>query len=259
MNILEEIVASKYKEVADRKAKTSTKQLETGIYFDRPVLSMKKFLIDPSKTGIIAEFKRKSPSKGIINDKVKIEDVVKAYSDGGASGVSVLTDENYFGGSMNDLIKARSVCSCPILRKDFIVDEYQILEAKSIGADVILLIAASLDKNQIKSLSEFAKSLSLEVLLELHEEKEMDKITGTISMIGINNRDLKTFKVNIEQSIKLANKLPKEYIKISESGIDEPATIKYLKNNGYKGFLIGESFMKSDDPGKAFNEFVKQL
>ncbi len=259
MNILEEIVASKYKEVAERKERIPIGELEKGIYFNRVTLSMQKFLLDPLKTGIIAEFKRKSPSKGMINETSKVEDVVKAYSSCGASGVSILTDTHYFGGSMNDLLLGRNSCICPILRKDFIVDEYQILEAKSIGADVILLIAASLDKKDIKQLSEFAKSLALEVLLELHDESEIEKITGAISMIGLNNRNLKTFTVDIEQSIKLANKLPKEFIKISESGIDDPKTIKHLKDNGYKGFLIGENFMKTDNPGKAFNDFINQL
>ena len=259
MNILDEITAAKRKEVEILKQATPARDLERSVLFDRQCLSLKDFILDPQKTGIIAEFKRRSPSKGVINDSASVESVTTGYAAAGASALSVLTDLNYFGGTNEDLLKARAVNAIPILRKDFVVDEYQVIEAKSIGADAILLIAAVLERQEIKRFSELAASLSLSVLLELHEESEFDKIDGVISVIGINNRNLKTFAVDVDQSILLAHKLPKEYLKVSESGIDDPRTIKHLKMNGYKGFLIGENFMKTPDPGKAMSEFVKGI
>jgi indole-3-glycerol phosphate synthase len=259
MNILEEIIASKYKEVAERKELYPVKLLEKSIYFETKPVSLKHYLLRPDKSGIIAEFKRKSPSKGMINKYASVEQVTIGYMQAGASALSVLTDENYFGGCNADLTTARKFNFCPILRKDFVVDEYQIIEAKSIGADAILLIAASLTKQQIIDLSAVAKSLSLEVLLELHDEEELDKIAGNIDCVGVNNRNLKTFKVDIEQSKRLAAQIPNTYVKVAESGIDSVETIKDFKQHGFKGFLMGEFFMKTADPGKACAEFVKQL
>jgi len=219
---------------------------------------LKKFLQDQSRTGIIAEFKRRSPSKGIINEKADVVEVTNAYTFNGASCLSVLTDEKYFGGSNEDLLKAR-VNEIPILRKDFIVDEYQILEAKSIGADLILLIAACLSPAEVRNLASFAKNIGLQVLLELHTEEELDHICDDTEIIGVNNRNLKTFKVDIERSLRMAEKIPADKIKIAESGISTANDIVIFRQNGFDGFLIGEKFMKEENPGLAFKNFVKDL
>jgi indole-3-glycerol phosphate synthase len=259
MNILDEIIAFKYKEVGQRKLNCTISGLEKSKYFQRETISLKNSILDSSKSGIIAEFKRKSPSKGIINNSVTVEKVTTGYANYGASGLSVLTDEIFFGGSNADLSNARECNSIPILRKDFVVDEYQIVEAKSIGADAILLIAACLSADQIKKLSKFAKSLSLEILLELHSEDEFDEIYHEVDLIGINNRNLKTFKVDIEQSKRYAAIIPNTFVKIAESGINSVEVIKDLKTHGFKGFLIGELFMQSIDPVETFENFVNEL
>jgi len=259
MTILDTIIAEKYKEVEAQKAIMPIAKLEKSEIFKRTAFSLKESLMASASSGIIAEFKRKSPSKGIINDKLKVEDVTSSYASAGASGLSVLTDRKFFGGSLVDLMAARQVNRIPILRKDFMVDEYQIIEAKAMGADVILLIAASLNPEQIKKLARCAKSLGLEILFEMHAMEELDKIVEEIDMIGVNNRNLKDFSVDIEHSLNLAQQLPDIFIKVSESGIDSPETIKYLKSKGFKGFLIGENFMKQKDPGKACEEFIKKL
>lgn len=259
MDILEKIIAHKFKEVEERKALFPVKTLEKREFFENKTFSLKEFLLKADKSGIIAEFKRKSPSKGIINPNVEVEDVTSGYVKAGASALSVLTDINFFGGSDEDLIKARKINACPILRKEFIVDEYQIVEAKSIGADAILLIAACLTKERIVQLARFAKSFGLEILLELHGEDEFDKITSEVELTGINNRNLKTFVVDIEQSKKFAAKIPDNFVKIAESGIDSVEVIKDFKQQGFKGFLMGEYFMKTADPGKACAEFIRKL
>jgi len=258
MNILERIIETKKEEVRIQKLKMTVADFEKRELFSRQVLSLKDFLLDKSKTGIIAEFKRKSPSKGIINAKADVVEVTKAYAANGASCLSVLTDEQYFGGSNEDLIKAR-VNQIPILRKDFIIDEYQITEAKSIGADVILLIAACLSPAEVKRLAAFAKSLQLEVLLELHGEDELEHICDETEIIGINNRNLKTFEVDIERSLRMAEKIPADKLKVAESGISSVENILLFKQHVFKGFLIGENFMKAENPTIAFAEFVKQL
>jgi len=258
MNILDQIIQQKRSEVEDRKKKVSISELEKGVYFDRATLSLKESLEKRNSTGIIAEFKRRSPSKGVINDKADIIDVTTAYFESGASALSVLTDKNFFGGSDEDLVEAR-INQIPILRKDFIINEYQVTEAKSIGADVILLIAACLSPKEVKRLATFAKSLGLEVLLELHDERELEHICDETELIGINNRNLKTFEVNIEQSLIMGQKIPGDKIKIAESGISSVDDIMMFKENGFKGFLIGELFMKEADPTIAFAEFVNSL
>lgn len=258
MNILEEIIEYKKEEVRSRKSKVRVSELEKSDLFSRPVLSLRDFLLDKSKTGIIAEFKRRSPSKGIINPDVDVVEVTKGYTKNGASCLSVLTDTHFFGGSNEDLIKAR-VNQIPILRKDFIIDEYQLIEAKSIGADVILLIAACLSPAEVKRLAAFAKGLGLEVLLELHLEEELDHVCDDTTVIGINNRNLKTFVVDIERSLRMAEKIPLSKLKIAESGISSIENILLFKRHGFHGFLIGENFMKAPDPTIAFAEFVKQL
>ena len=258
MNILERIIESKREEVKKKKAMQDIASLEKTDLFLRQTLSLKQFLNDPARTGIIAEFKRRSPSKGIINDRADVVEVTKAYAENGASCLSVLTDEHYFGGSNEDLIKAR-INAIPILRKDFIIDEYQITEARSIGADVILLIAACLTPGEVKRLAAFAKSLKLEVLLELHAEDELEHICEETEIIGINNRNLKTFEVDVERSLRMAEKIPADKIKIAESGISSVENILLFKEHGFKGFLIGENFMKAQKPTIAFADFVKQL
>ena len=258
MNILETIIEHKRSEVRSRKSEVRTEELEKTDLFSKPVLSVKDFLLDESKTGIIAEFKRRSPSKGVINDKVDVTEVTKGYTEHGASCLSVLTDEQFFGGSDEDLVKAR-INDIPILRKDFVIDEYQIVEAKSIGADVILLIAACLTRADVKKLAASARNLGLEVLLELHAEEELEHICEATEIIGINNRNLKTFAVDIERSLRMAEQIPLSKLKIAESGISNVEDILLFKRHGFHGFLIGENFMKTPDPTVAFAEFVSQL
>jgi len=258
MTILDKIIEYKRKEVAERKERVSVQELEQQPFYQRPVLSLQQFLLDETRTGIIAEFKRKSPSKGIINDKADVVAVTSAYAQNGASGLSVLTDEHFFGGSTADLIKAR-INQVPILRKDFMVDEYQMVEARAMGADVILLIAACLTPAEVKRLAAFATSLQLEVLLELHAEEELEHICDETKLVGINNRNLKTFEVNIERSLKMAERIPADKIKIAESGISSVTNIRLFKEHGFRGFLIGENFMKEAQPGEAFHKFIAQL
>jgi len=258
MNILDTIIAKKKIEVASNKARVSVDELQQSDLFMRPIFSLKDFLLDETKTGIIAEFKRQSPSKGVINGTADVLEVTKAYTLNGASCLSVLTDEHFFGGSEQDLRKAR-VNDIPILRKDFIIDEYQIVEARSMGADVILLIAACLTPERVKELATFAKSIQLEVLLEIHSEEELQHICDETELVGVNNRDLKTFSVDINRSIELSKKIPGNKIKIAESGINDIETIRIFRQAGFKGFLIGENFMKQPDPTIAFAIFVEQL
>ena len=258
MNILETIIEQKKIEVSRKKTTISVDDMQLSEFFRRDTFSLKQFLLDESKTGIIAEFKRKSPSKGIINDRSDVVEVTKAYTANGASCLSVLTDEIFFGGTTEDLKRAR-MNNIPILRKDFIIDEYQIIEARAIGADVILLIAACLSPERVKELALYAKTLQLEVLLEIHNEEELQHICDVTEIIGINNRDLKTFTVDINRSIELGKKIPAGKLKIAESGINNIETICTFKNAGFHGFLIGENFMKEADPTIAFADFVKQL
>ncbi|TDN88731.1 indole-3-glycerol phosphate synthase [Salegentibacter sp. 24] len=259
MNILDKIIADKHKELVLKKLVVPISQLEKAELFKRQTISLGQKL-KASKTGIIAEHKRRSPSKSVINQDLNVEDVAKGYEDAGISGMSVLTDGKYFGGSLDDLLYARAAVKLPLLRKEFIIDEYQILEAKAHGADVILLIAAVLENKQIKKFSEFAQSLGLEVLLEVHNEDELKKsIMPSLDMLGVNNRNLKTFEVSTDISKELSKKIPEEFVKVSESGISSVETIKDLQQYGYKGFLIGENFMKTSNPGKAATAFVKKL
>jgi indole-3-glycerol phosphate synthase len=259
MTILDDIIAHKKKEVEERKLLYPVKLLERSIYFDTRPVSLKKYLLREDKSGIIAEFKRKSPSKGMINEFASVEQITVGYMQAGASALSVLTDEHFFGGSNNDLTEARKFNYCPLLRKDFIVDEYQIIEAKSIGADVILLIAACLSGQDIAQFASKAKSLGLEVLMEIHQEEELSKINHHLDVVGVNNRNLKNFEVTTETSKQLAERIPGDFLKISESGIGKPETILELKTFGYHGFLIGESFMKTSRPEKACRSFIQAM
>jgi indole-3-glycerol phosphate synthase len=228
-------------------------------HFSRECLSLKESLLDESLTGIIAEFKRASPSKGIINDKADLFDVVFSYVQYGASAVSILTEPVYFKGNNDDIMNVADTMAIPVLRKDFIFEEYQIVESKAIGADVILLIAACLTPAEVKRLAVYATGLGMEVLLELHGENELGHICDETEIIGINNRNLKTFEVDIERSLRMAEQIPKGKIKVAESGISSADDILLFKQHGFKGFLIGEHFMKEKNPGKAFEEFIKGL
>lgn len=260
MNILDQIVAHKRKEVEEQKSLFPVKLLEQRIYFQSPTVSLRKYILREDKSGIIAEIKRKSPSKGVINPYVSIERTSIGYMQAGASALSVLTDKQFFGGSHEDLTIARKFNYCPILRKDFILDEYQIIEAKSIGADAILLIAAMLEPEQIQRFTRVAKSLGLEVLLEVHDENEVKQnMNAQVDLIGVNNRDLKTFEVSLDTSKKLASVIPDSVVKVSESGIDTPAAIHVLQQFGYRGFLLGQTFMQHSRPEKACKEFIQEL
>lgn len=257
-NILDRITAQKVEDVKKARELTPVKVLEKAAYFSRQTLSLKQSLLQQSGFGIIAEFKRKSPSKGVFNGNADPVLITKAYAEGGASGLSVLTDTLFFAGHNEDLTKSRNV-GIPVLRKDFIIDEYQVFETKAIGADVILLIAACLSPFKLKQLAALAKTLNLEVLLEIHNEEELQHICAEVDLVGVNNRDLKTFTVDINTSIQLGEKIGEERCKISESGISNVAAITTLKQYGFKGFLIGETFMKEADPAIAFAGFIQQL
>jgi len=259
MNILDTIVARKKAEVDERKKRKPLDVIKLDAFYIRDTISLVEGLSRPYASGIIAEFKRKSPSKGVINDRVDLLEVTKGYQDAGASAVSILTDEYFFGGDDQDVVRAREVLDIPILRKEFIIDEYQVHEAKALGADLILLIAACLTKEEVVRFSTVARSLGLEVLLELHDEDELGHVCETIDLVGINNRSLKTFDVNIARSLRMAGQLPKDKLKVAESGIDDPAQVKLFRENGYSAFLIGENFMKTNDPGIALHEFRNQI
>lgn len=258
MNILDTIIAKKKIEVEERKRSKSISELERGRFFNNKVPGLKEYLLREDKTGIIAEFKRRSPSKGIINNSSTVAEVSAAYAKYGASAISILTDEEFFGGSLNDLVEG-TVNEVPLLRKDFIVDEYQLIESKAFGAAVILLIAACLKKREVKALATAAKNIGLNVLLEIHNEEELEHICDEADVVGVNNRDLKNFTVDINRSIELSKTIPADKIKISESGIDDVSTISHLKQYGFKGFLIGEKFMKEKDPVEAFRKFTEDL
>jgi indole-3-glycerol phosphate synthase len=256
MNILDKIIADKKREIILKKSVIPVAQLEASVLFERMTLSLCENL-KKNSFGIIAEHKRRSPSKAVINQSFAVEEVAKGYENAGAAAISVLTDGKYFGGSLDDLLLARAAVNIPLLRKEFIVDEYQILEAKAHGANLILLIAAVLTRTEIKQLSEFAKSLGLEVLLEVHNLEELEKsLMPSLDLIGVNNRNLKTFEVSLDTSKALATAVPDDFIKVSESGISHPDAVKELLSYGFKGFLIGENFMKTENPGEAAKEFI---
>ena len=259
MSILNQIIKTKKNEIELSKKINSISDLEKFDQFNRATNSLSKSILS-NNFGIIAEHKRKSPSKSIINKNSSVKEVVTGYENAGVSGISVLTDKTYFGGSTEDLIIARKNTILPILRKEFIVDEYQIFEAKALGADAILLIASCLTKEMIKKFSQCAEKLGLEVLIEIHSLKELDGcLIDSIDIIGVNNRNLKTFKVDIQTSKDLANHIPNEFIKISESGISEKKEILELIDYNYRGFLVGEKFMKEKNPGLEASNFINNL
>ena len=260
MNKLEQIVAFKKQEVQKIKADIKLEDLVKSPNFKRETISLASSLSDPKGSGIIAEFKRQSPSKGVINGTADIKLVTQGYINAGVAAQSILTDVAFFGGNVMDLVQARTVNqSIPILRKDFIVDAFQIVESKAIGADAILLIAAVLTEEELKKFSNLAEDLDLDVLFEVHDKSELDKLPESAKIVGINNRNLKTFKVDLEHSIELVKQLPDHVIKVSESGISDPQIVTGLKQYGFKGFMNGENFMKTDDPAEACKGFIDQL
>lgn len=260
MNKLEEIVQRKRTEVAGAKRNTPIGELEASPLFRRQTISLKKNILERNTPAIIAEFKRRSPSRGEINSKVTPTQVAMGYQKAGATGVSVLTDMVAFGGSNHDLIMLRQHTKVPVLRKEFIIDPYQVIEAKAIGADVILLIAACLEPTQLKELAQTAQEQGLDVLMEVHSQEELEThLNRHVSVVGVNNRNLKTFEVSIQNSLDLVDKIPNDFVKISESGLKTAEDIITLYKAGYKGFLIGESFMKNPDPGEACAKFIKEI
>ncbi len=258
MNILEEIIEYKKYEVKANKKNVAVRKLENSQYFSNEPYSLKNS-ISRKKAGIIAEFKRRSPSKPVINNNADVKNVTTGYARAGASGLSVLTDSKYFGGNSSDLGIARENNKIPVLRKDFIIDPYQLVEAKAMGADVVLLIAAVLSKNELRLLANDARDLGLETLVEIHAEEEIDKIPANTDIVGVNNRNLNDFTVDTETSKNVAGMLKNEFILISESGISNVLAIKNLLNAGFKGFLIGEAFMKHEVPGEACKDFIEQI
>lgn len=259
MSILEKIIQDKKAEVQLRKTVLPAAKLEGFGLFDRPTVSLKNTLRS-RQTGIIAEHKRRSPSRAIINQDCSVSNVVSGYTAAGAGGISVLTDGKYFGGSLDDLLLARAATALPLLRKEFIIDPYQILEARAYGADAVLLIAAVLSGDSLKSLCASAHALGMEVLLEVHSRSELEfSLDAGADLIGVNNRNLKTFEVSLEISRALSDLIPESVGKISESGLKSPDQIRELKKLGFDGFLMGEAFMKTAQPGEALEDFIKKV
>lgn len=255
--ILDRIIADKIKEVQMRREQQSIAELEAMPLMKRATLSLRDSLLQ-SDSGIIAEFKRRSPSKGWIHQHADVLKITSGYSAAGAAGISILTDTPYFGGTPDDLTSARGQVTCPILRKDFMIDEYQLFEARAMGADVILLIAAALTVEHTKTLARRARSLGLEVLLEVHNRAELGHVNEFVQVVGVNNRNLKTFEVDVDLSMQLLEHIPDDFIKISESGLTSPDTVRMLRQAGYRGFLMGENFMKEQDPAVALKHFIAQ-
>jgi len=257
MNILDKIISHKKKYVLSKGKEIPVSQLQDHILYERKTISLKQRLSDSNSYGIIAEFKRKSPSKGIINSTANLIETTVGYQNAGASAISILTDNEFFGGKNEDLTTARPHLTIPILRKDFIVDQYQVHETKALGADIILLIATCLTVNQQVKLASLAKKIGLEVLLEIHSKEELAaEMIPYVDILGVNNRNLKTFETNIQNSLDMIDKLPEDVIKISESGISDLADIEKLSNAGFKGFLIGEQFMKYEKPSLELSKFL---
>ncbi|HPT22902.1 MAG TPA: indole-3-glycerol phosphate synthase TrpC [Bacteroidales bacterium] len=257
--ILSEIIDYKKREVLERKKHVPLDSLMKSL--DRPVrkYSLCEALKEKENSGIIAEYKSKSPSSGVINNLSGVAEVTRGYITAGATALSILTDSHFFGGSLENLRIARMNNTCPILEKDFIVNEYQIYEANAMGADVILLIASVLSCSQVESMSKLCKDLGMESILEIHSRDEIDHVCPSVNIVGINNRDLRTFEVNITNSIEIARYLSNSILKISESGIKSPEDVKKLSKAGFSGFLIGSSFMKSQDPAESCRKFISEL
>lgn len=257
MNILDKIIAHKRSEVASNRERYPAKLLEESAYFSTPVVSLTKYLRRSDKVGIIAEIKRRSPSKGVLNEYISVEQLSIGYMQAGASALSVLTDKEFFGGSPADLTTARKFNFCPILRKDFVIDDYQLIEARSIGADAVLLIAAALPADRLRALARSARALGLETLLEVHSAAELEShLCPEISVVGVNNRSLADFSVSLDTSLSLVSKIPASLPKIAESGVHDAAAFVRLKRAGFDGALIGEAFMAASDPALACTTFI---
>jgi len=256
-DILTQIVTNKRSEIAELKKATKISEFEAATYFERKGKSLKARLT--KAPGIITEFKRKSPSEQDIHLDARVQTVVRGYEKAGAAGISVLTDNTFFGGNLEDLESARQVTDLPILRKDFVLDEIQIFQAKAHGADVVLLIAEILEKEQVQAFAQLASDINLEVLLEVHSEEQLEKLADTVDMVGVNNRNLETFEVDVQQSIALAKEIPNKFIKVSESGFDHPDQVMRVHNAGYQGFLIGSHFMRESSPSEAAKTFIENL
>ncbi len=259
-SFLDDIITYKKSFVRDCAERVPVRQLEQSPFFESPCLSLCQYLHRPAVSGVIAEIKRASPARGVLNESISIEALSMGYMRAGASALSILTDQRYFRGSGADLSSARVWNLCPILRKDFIIDEYQVLEAKSLGADVILLLACVLTPGHLKNLAALAGSLGMEVILEIHTEFELEaSLCAEINIIGVNNRNLADLQVRIERSADLANRIPKEMTSISESGLRRPEDVAYLARIGFRGFLIGEAFMADRDPAAACARFIQEV
>lgn len=257
-DILSEILANKRFEIDFQKRNFDEELLKSHVDSTVPCHSLRRALKN-SKSGIIAEFKRRSPSKGWIHREASPADVVPDYAEAGASALSILTDEKFFGGSLNDIRSVRDKVDIPILRKDFIVDEYQLYQAKQVGADAVLLIASVLPINEFNKLLTKAHELNMEVLLEIHSKEELSYISPAVDVVGVNNRHLGSFVTDVQNSFKLAELLPADTVLISESGISDIETILQLRAKGFKGFLIGETFMRHKHPAQKLKEFVEQI
>ena len=258
-DILQEIVATKRAEIDRRKRETDLQALYRQAETPRTTRHSLREALRSSSTGIISEFKRRSPSKGWINRDADVQSVVRAYQQAGATALSVLTDTPYFGGTDDDLRAARQTCTLPILRKDFTIDEFQLVESRALGADAVLLIAAALTQEQCLRLAETAHQLELEVLLEIHDQSELDYYSEYVDVLGVNNRNLGSFHTDVANSFRLIEQMPQEATPISESGISNPDTVKELRAIGFKGFLIGENFMKTEAPGDSLKSFINAL
>jgi indole-3-glycerol phosphate synthase len=259
-SVLDTIIADTRIRIDRAKERIPVKALEDSPHFKVPPLSLRKYLTRSDLSGIIAEIKRRSPSHGVLHRSVSIEQLSVGYMQAGASALSVLTEPTHFGGSLEDLTTARHHNLCPILRKDFIVDEYQVLEAKAAGADAILLIAAALSATEIQSLAQLAQSLGLEVLAEIHEADELERVLiPEIGCIGVNNRDLRDLSISVDRSFAMASNIPPEFVKVAESGLRDPSVVKALRGAGFQGFLIGEAFMRTPDPARACRNFIRSL
>ena len=258
MNILEKIATFKREEVKSRKKMNPVNILERSVFFNRRMPSFYNALAKPIPS-IIGEFKRKSPSMGVINPSADIKKVALGYQDAGIAAMSVLTDEEFFGGKNSDLQDVAALLKIPLLRKDFIVDEYQVVEAKSMGAGAILLIASILSKKEVDNLSGMALNLGMDVLFEIHDLVDLDKISQNIKIVAVNNRNLKTFKVSMDNSNELFQYLPQDCLKVAESGFQTYEDVRHLYYKGYNAFLIGESFMKSEEPWKSAELFINNL
>ncbi len=260
MDLLSKIIERKRSEVLKTKTETPLSKLKEMPFYDRKRASLKSKLVAPGSSRIIAEIKRASPSRGLLHPDLDVLEVAKGYEEAGVSGISILTDYEGFGGSIDDILLVREHVSSPILRKDFIVDFYQIDEARAIGADVILIIASALTPETARELSHYAKESGMEVLLEVHEASELRTHENPYAdFIGVNNRNLKTLEIDLATSFSLISEIPADRISISESGISDPGTITELARVGFGGFLIGENFMKSEDPVQACKDFIGTL